>query len=114
VWAEGSGVESNAVSLLVLPTPTAVAITLLYPNSFVKAGDTITIRGVGFTPTGNTVKIGSAEVNNIPSPDGETISFQAPIPSGDSFDYGNRVYQASVSNANGESTSISIDYRTSR
>jgi hypothetical protein len=53
-------------------------------------------------------------VNNIPSPDGETISFQAPIPSGDSFDYGNRVYQASVSNANGESTSISIDYRTSR
>ena len=114
VWAEGSGVESNAVSLLVLPTPTAVAITLLYPNSFVKAGDTITIRGEGFTPTANTVRIGSVEVNNIPSPDGKTISFQAPIPSGDSFDYGNRVYQASVSNANGESTSISIDYRTSR
>ncbi len=111
VWAEGSGVSSNAVSLTVLPTPTPVVLTLLYPNSFVKPGDTITVRGGGFAPTGNTVKIGSSFLDNIQSPDRKTITFQAPIPSGDSFDYGNRVYQASVSNSNGKSNSISVDYR---
>jgi hypothetical protein len=112
VWAEGSGVGSNPASLIVLPTPTPVAITLLYPNSFVTPGDTITVRCVGFTRTGNIVKIGSSLVDNIQSPDRKTITFQAPVPSGESFDYGNRVYQASVSNTNGESNSISIDYRT--
>jgi len=111
VQAESSGVSSNSASLIVLPIPTPVAITLLYPNSFVKPGDAITIHGVGFTPTGNTVKIGSSVVNNIQSPDRKTITFQAPISSGDSFDYGNRVYQSYVSNSNGESNSISIDYR---
>ncbi len=111
VWAEGSGVSSNAVSLTVLPTPTAVVITLLYPNSFVKPGDTITVHGVGFTPTGNTVKIGSSVVDSMQSPSRKTITFQAPAPTGDSFVYGNRVYQASVSNSNGESNSISVDYR---
>src|ERR1700737_928574 len=110
VWAEGL-VGSNAVSLIVLPTPTPVAITLLYPNSFVKPGDTITVHGVGFTLTGNIAKIGSSVVDDIQSPDCKTITFKAPIPSGDSFDNGNRVYQASVSNSNGESNSISIDYR---
>jgi len=111
VWAEGSGVGSNAVSLTVLPTPTPVAIALLYPNSFVKPGDAITVHGVGFTLTRNSVKIGSSVVDNIQSPDRKTLTFQAPIPSGDSFNYGNRVYQASVSNSNGESNSISVDYR---
>jgi len=111
VQAEGSGVSSNSASLIVLPTPTPVAITLLYPNSFVKPGDTITVHGVRFTPTGNAVKIGSSVVDNIQSPDGKTITFQAPIPSGESFEYGNRVYQAYVSNSNGESNSISVDYR---
>ena len=111
VQAEGSGVSSNSASLIVLPTPTPVAITLLYPNSFVKPGDTITVHGVRFTPTGNAVKIGSSVVDNIQSPDGKTITFQAPIPSGESFEYGNRVYQAYVSNSDGESNSISVDYR---
>lgn len=111
VQAEGSGVSSNSASLIVLLTPTPVAITLLYPNSFVRPGDTITVQGVGFTATGNTAKIGSSVVNNIESPDRKTITFQAPIPSGNSFSYGNRVYQASVSNFNGESNSISVDYR---
>jgi hypothetical protein len=111
VQAEGSGVSSNSASLIVSPTRTPVAITLLYPNSFVTSGNTITVHGVGFTPTGNTVKIGSSVVENIQSPDRDTITFQAPIPSGNSFDYGNRVYQASVSNSNGESNSISVDYR---
>ena len=111
VQAEGSGVGSNSASLIVLSTPSPVAITLLYPNSFVKPGDTITVHGVGFTPTGNTVKIGSSVVDNIQSHDRKTITLQAPIPSGNSFDYGNRVYQASVSNSNGESNSISVDYR---
>ena len=111
VWAENWGVSSNAVSLVVLPTPLSVEITLFYPNSFVDPGDTITVHGNGFTPTGNVIKIGSSLVENIPSSDGKTISFRAPTPSGESFYYGDEIYQASVSNSNGTSNAIAIGYR---
>jgi len=50
-------------------------------------------------------------VNEISSPDGKTITFQAPVPSGDSFIRGIQIYKASVSNANGESNSINFWYR---
>jgi hypothetical protein len=112
VTGEGSGVYSNPVPLTVTePKPNPVSILLMYPNSLISAGNTITVRGSGFTPTGNTVEIGSAVVNDISSADGGTITFQAPSPSGDSFIRGIRICEASVSNANGESNSISFDYR---
>jgi hypothetical protein len=93
------------------PKPSPVSILLIYPNYLVSAGATITVRGSGFTSTGNTVKIGSAVVNDRSSGDSKTITFKAPTPLGNSFIIGIRTYKASVSNANGESNSITFDYR---
>jgi hypothetical protein len=50
-------------------------------------------------------------VNDLSSADGKTIALQAPAPAGDSLIRGIRTYKASVSNANGESNSITFDYR---
>lgn len=114
IWvaAEGSGIISNSVPLMVTePKPSPVSVSRLYPNQLVSADDTITVRGSGFTSTGNTVQIGSAVVANLNSPDRKTIVFQAPTPAGESFIPGIRIYKASVSNANGQSNSISFDYR---
>lgn len=112
VTAEGSGVYSNSVLLTVTePKLNPVSILLIYPNYLVSPGAKITVRGSGFAPTGNSVKIGSAVVNDIPSADGQTITFQAPPPSGDSFIRAIRIYEASVSNAHGMSNSIYFDYR---
>ena len=91
--------------------PRAVLISLMYPISFVSAGDTITVRGKGFTMIGNSVRIGSAVVDNISSPDGKTITFRAPEPVGSGIIHGMQIFEASVSNANGESNSISFAYR---
>jgi hypothetical protein len=108
----GSGISSNSVPFTVTaPKPNAVSISLLYPNYLVSAGDTITVRGQGFTSSGNAVQIGSAKATNLSSPDGKTITFQAPAPAGSSFIQGIRIYNASVSNANGQSNSISFEYR---
>jgi hypothetical protein len=112
VTAEGFGVSSNQAPFTVAaPKPSPVSISLVYPNYLVSSGDTITVRGSGFTSTGNTVKIGSAVVNDLSSTDGKTITFQAPAPSGDSLIPVIRIYKASVSNASGESNSITFDYR---
>ena len=112
VTADGFGVSSNPVPFTVaVPKPSPVSISLIYPNCLVSAGNTITVRGSGFTSTGNTVKIGSAVVNDLSSADGKTIALQAPAPAGDSLIRGIRTYKASVSNANGESNSIAFDYR---
>lgn len=112
VTAEGFGISSNPVPFTITaPKPSPVSISLVYPNYLVSEGNTITVRGSGFTSTGNTVKIGSAVVNEISSSDGNTITFRAPAPSGDSLIRGIRTYKASVSNANGESNSITFDYR---
>jgi hypothetical protein len=91
--------------------PNAVSISLRYPNYLVSAGDTITVRGQGFTSSGNAMQIGSAKTTNLSSPDGKIITFQAPAPAGSSFIQGIRIYNASVSNANGQSNSISFEYR---
>jgi hypothetical protein len=108
----GSGIDSNTVAFAVAPSMAMrVSILLLYPNYVVSPGDMITIRGAGFTPTGNTVEIGSAVVSNLSSVDGKTITFRAPAPAGESSFPGIRVYRASVSNANGKSNSISFNYR---
>ena len=112
VTAEGTGVSSNPVRFTITaPKVNPVSISLMYPNYLVSEGNTITVRGSGFTSSGNTVQIGSAVVNNISSLDGKTITFHAPSPAGSSFILGIQIYEASVSNANGESNPISFDYR---
>ncbi|MDE2021830.1 MAG: peptidoglycan-binding protein [Patescibacteria group bacterium] len=52
----------------------APLITSISPTSG-KNDAEITITGLGFTPTGNTVKTTLAVFNNIPSSDGKTIAF---------------------------------------
>jgi hypothetical protein len=42
----------------------------------------ITVRGTGFAPSGNRVRIGSAVANDLHFPDGKTITFRAPDPEG--------------------------------
>jgi hypothetical protein len=91
--------------------PKPVSISLLYPNYLVSRGDTITVHGRGFRPTGNTVQIGSATVRDLPSPDGKTITFQAPAPAGSSLFHDLRIYNSSVFNANGQSNLILFWYR---
>ncbi len=114
VLIHGAGVHSNDVQLTVTTSnPTPVSIVLLYPNYLVSPGDTVAVRGKGFTPTGNAVKIGDAVVSNVLSPDGTTLTFQAPLPAGTSFIPGLAYYNASVSNAKGESNCITFVYRYS-
>lgn len=109
---EGTGVISNSVAFIVAPEAgTPVSIMLLYPNYLVSPGDVITVRGSGFAPTGNIVEIGAAVVSNVSSVDGKTIRFQAPAPAGESFIRGVRIYWASVSNADGRSNSIALEYK---
>jgi hypothetical protein len=66
---------------------------LIYPNNSVSAGETITLRGNGFTACGNVVTIGAAVLGNLSSPDGKAIVFQAPAPVGDSSIQGLRYYK---------------------
>jgi hypothetical protein len=74
VTAAGTGISSNSVSLIVAaPKPSPVSISLLYPNYLVSEGDTITVRGHGFTSSGNAVQIGSARVTNLSSADGKQL-----------------------------------------
>jgi hypothetical protein len=84
---------------------------LLHPNYLVSQGDTVTVRGSGFTPTDNTVQIGSAKVAGVSSPDGKTLTFRAPAADGSTFIRGIQIYKAWVFNDNGRSNLISFDYR---
>ena len=106
------GVSGDSVRFTIAaPKPGPVSISLMYPTSFVSTGDTITVRGRGFTASGNSVRIGSAVVSNISSLDGKTITFLAPVPEGSAFIPSTRIYQALVFNADGESNSILFQYR---
>jgi hypothetical protein len=93
------------------PKPKPVSITIMYPVYLVMEGYTITVHGTGFTPHGNTVLVGSVALPNVSSPDGKTIIFAAPPPPANSLIPGRQVYDFSVSNSNGESNSISLEYR---
>jgi hypothetical protein len=112
VIAEEGSVSADPVPFTVTaPKPRSVLITLLYPNSFVSSGNTITIRGSGFTSTGNTIRIGSTVVSDVPCADGQSLTFLAPRqPEASSF-RGVKSYEAIVSNINGESNSITFTYR---
>ena len=58
------------------PTPTGPPATLtqVQPASAV-IGDSLTLSGTGFAATGNSVKIGSGYLHNIPSDDTKTLKF---------------------------------------
>lgn len=103
--------RSDPFLFTVTPPPTAVSVSLLYPNSLVSPGDRVTVRGSGFTSTDNTVTIGSAVVTGLPSADGTTLMFQAPAPVGESFIRGLKYYQAFVSNVHGTSNRVTFSYR---
>lgn len=74
----GNGAVSTGLSFFVkkegVPGPmiTAVSSTRVVP------GQTITIKGSGFLATGNTVGFGYAEVPNVASPDGTTLTVSIP------------------------------------
>jgi len=107
----GEMVRSNDVILTVTaPKPAPVSISLLYPNVGVLPGDTIRVRGKGFTATGNTVKIGSAVVSNVPSPDGSNLEFEAPLPAEQSLTRGQYYREVSVANERGKSNAIALSY----
>ncbi|PYU11819.1 MAG: hypothetical protein DMG37_15365 [Acidobacteria bacterium] len=93
---------------VIAPKLGPVSILLLYPNYLVSVGDTITVRGSGFTPTGNTVQIGSAVVENLSSPDRHTIKVQAPAAGELGFIPGMKIYSATVTSASGQTNSISF------
>jgi hypothetical protein len=96
---------------ITLPKPGPVTLSPMYPTSFVSPGDTITVRGSGFTPSGNSVRIGSAVANDLHSPDGKTITFRAPDPEGSAYVPSLRTDKAWVLHADGESKAIWFQYR---
>jgi IPT/TIG domain len=106
------GLSGDSVSFTIIPLkPGPVTVSLMYPTSLVSPGDTITVRGSGFTPSGNNVRMGSAVASDLHSADGKTLTFRAPDPEGNAFIPSLRMYKASVLNADGESTSILFQYR---
>ena len=106
------GVTAPAIPFTVTaPQQRPVLISLVYPAAFVSPGNLVTVRGSGFAGSGNSVRIGDAVVNDIPSADGRTITFRAPEPSGKSLIDGTQVFKAFVVNTNGESNSISFAYQ---
>jgi hypothetical protein len=106
----GGMVKSNPLPLDVVRSgSTAVSISLIHPYA-VMPGETIRVEGNGFTTTGNTVRIGKSLVNDVASPDGKTLTFEAPVPEGVSSIPGLNCLKASVENANGASNGILISY----
>jgi hypothetical protein len=100
------GINVPPVALNVTPmSPGPVSISLVYPSYVISPGYTITVIGNGFTPTGNTVRVGASIVDNLTSSDEKTIVFRAPVPAGIN------PYELSVSNANGQSNPMILEYR---
>jgi IPT/TIG domain len=112
VVVNAGGVASNPWPFTVTaPEPSAVSISVVYPDYLVEPGNLITVRGSGFASADNRVRVGSVVVNRVPSSDGKTIIFEAPVPDDRSSLISSiGVYEISVSNANGESNSISLWY----
>src|SRR5579872_3863876 len=108
---QGQIISQSLPFTILAPGSTPVSISLIFRNFMAWPGETITVRGSGFTTTGNIVHIGSAAVPEIASTDGKTITFKAPEPEGTSLQTGMRVYKAWVSNTNGESNRVTFGYR---
>jgi hypothetical protein len=114
LWAsfDSAGLGSNDLPLsITAPQSGPVSIVLLYPDSLIRPDQPITVRGNGFTATGNTIQVGSAIVENMPSEDGKTLIFKAPKPKGLTLLPHFPAFEAFVSNANGKSNPIVVSYR---
>ena len=98
---------SNAVPFTVISPPrTPVSRLLLSPAYYVLPGDFVTLQGSAFTPTANTVHIGSVLVPDLSSADG---SIQFPVPYAASSPF--QAFPVFVSNANGVSNVLTLTYR---
>ena len=107
VVIEGVSLWSNALPFSVTAqSPTPVRIILLSPAYYVRPGDFVTLRGSGFTPTANTVHIGSVVLPNLSSADG-AIRFPVPDAASAPFD----TVPVFVSNANGVSNVLTLARR---
>ena len=108
VEQESISIRSNAIPFTVLaPRPSAVSLLLLYPAYYVQLGDFVTLRGSGFTPTSNTVHVGSVLVSNLSSAKG---SIRFPVPDA-AVPLSFQTFPVFVSNANGVSNALSLAYR---
>jgi len=104
-------VQSRPKSFNVTPSKShGVSISLVYTDGYVSPGVTITVRGNGFAPSSNVVRIGMVSVTNLGSSDGKTITFRAPTLAEDDCTRF-AVCRISVSNENGNSNSMEINYR---
>jgi hypothetical protein len=112
VVVNAGGVASNPWSFTVTaPEPSAVSISVVYPDYLVEPRNIITVLGSGFASADNSIRVGTVVVNGVPSSDGKTIIFEAPVPDfRSSLVSSIGVYEMSVSNAKGESNSISLWY----
>lgn len=107
VAVEGTPVWSNPLQFTVTAPPqTAVSLRLLYPAYLVQPGDVLTLRGSGFTPTGNTVHIGSVRVPDLNSTDG-MIRLPAPYAASSLY----QTLPLFVSNSKGVSNVLTLVYR---
>ncbi|MFA6476351.1 MAG: peptidoglycan-binding protein [Candidatus Paceibacterota bacterium] len=107
----------------------AVAVKKIAPKLLslspqtVISGSNVTLRGEGFTKTGNTVVTKFESVANVPSTDGQTLSFRFSIPLSDKvLNIINSLPQAAVpslsvpisvyvTNANGKSGELTFNYQ---
>ena len=66
---------SNVIGFNILdPDRETPVIESVSPFS-AKAGDTVKVKGTGFTPASNTIYAGNMTFKNVPSPDGVTLTF---------------------------------------
>jgi hypothetical protein len=108
VEQESASIWSSAIPFTVLaPPPSAVSLLLLYPAYYVQLGDFVTLRGKGFTPTGNTVHVGSLLVPNLASAN-DSIRF--PVPDA-AVPHSSPTFPVFVSNAKGVSNALALAYR---
>lgn len=107
ILEEGMSIWSNAVPFTLTASPPApVSLLLLYPAYWVQLGDSITLRGRGFTSTANTVHIGATLIQDLSSTDG-SIRFAVPHAASSPF----QTLPVFVSNANGVSNVLTLTYR---
>ena len=81
ISVENSKGKSNGMLFIVTKdNPTAPLIHAITPSTGLY-GEKITITGQNFSPTGNKIISSYAIIENIPSPDGKTLTFQVkPFP----------------------------------
>jgi len=78
VWVANSKGESEKIFFIVTdPNAKNPEIISMFPEE-AQGGDTVAIKGKNFSPDGNEIHLGFATVNNLPSSDGQTLTFTLP------------------------------------